>query len=124
MQFRVTPEHYYWWKVRLSMPVGDKPEEAGKLEAFEFSARFKALPRERVRELLQDAGSAGVASDVVANTVHEVLVGWGRDVVGENGSPLPFTEESLEEAMRNPWFAPAIYRAFIDSLSKSPASGN
>jgi len=33
----VTPEHYYWWKVRLSMPVGDKPEESGKLEGFELT---------------------------------------------------------------------------------------
>lgn len=120
MQFVVTKEHLYWWPIKVSMPSAD---DAGEVQSFEFQMRFRALARSRVAEIDAEAAqNPGI--DIIGQTVREVSVGWDQNVVDEHRAPVPFSKETLAEAMENGWFTKAVWNAYVASIKDDPKKGN
>lgn len=124
MQFKLSKTYFYWWPVTVFIP---DPENAGQFLEQELKVQFEAQPRD-----LELAEAEAVAS--TRKTVRELaeleigrfkraIKNWDG-VLGEDGKPVPFSAEYLEAALQFPWFREGVTKAYTDSLSKGPRSGN
>jgi len=101
---------------------------------YSFTAHFAFLDQDRIEELTQqlikrqrlleigqdDPDLANVNLCAVAD---EVLVGWGRDVVGDDGEPLLFGPMIKARFLQKQGVALTICNAWGDSL-KGAKQGN
>lgn len=108
MRLKIDLSDSYPWPVTV--------KEAGGL--FEFSAKFRRLPRSRVDELMDRLRDREVTV-TDRQLLAEVWCGW--DVQDLNGNPAPFDDESLaeiREVLHNIDACTAL--AWIDSVTTGP----
>lgn len=82
------------WPVRVPVPVGGKYVQA------EFTATFANLVGEEF-EALTGSDENGMPSNTDRQVFERVLVGWGADLRGPDGVPLPFTPENKARMQAN-----------------------
>ena len=115
--FKLSTASSYEWKV------------TGKLasESYSFTAEFAFLDQERIDYLLvasarraallkrgeDDPELEGVSHRTIAD---EVLVGWGPEVVDDDGEPLDYTNAEKDRFLRIQGVAKAVCDAWADSL--------
>ncbi len=97
----------YHWPVSVSLPG----EQAGKMEAFTFTAQFQTLPAVRAADLLASGPAA---------LMREALTGWSG-VTDEGGNELPFSEDVRETLLESSWVLIGLMKAWTAALGGEPA---
>ncbi len=90
-------------------------DENGRAVMARFHLKFKRLDQNQIKELVEKQKEAGEDDRFFLRNVVE---DW-KDV-GYNGEPLPFSREEFDKLMAD-GFAPAMLRAFFESLPKARA---
>ena len=91
------------WPVTVSVPV-----DGGKVQDHVFTAHFHWLDGD-------DLDAAAVQGDEAA--AKAVLSGWGDDFSGPDGQPLPFNDETANNAVKIPYLRRAIIAAYYDMIN-------
>ena len=107
MSFKLETTRTFTQRITMELPT-DVP---GKTEKAGFLARFRAISKDELNELIED-GSDDALLDAV-------LVGV-EDVLDEDGNELP-EREALEGVKRNTFAAPALVRAYVEAISGNKA---
>lgn len=120
MNFKLSRTHRYWWPVTVRIP---DPETAGQVIEQQLKLQFEPLPR--AEELRSNESFAelktmrAMAEFEIANT-KRIVRNWDG-VVDGNGEAVPFSEESLEQALQFEWFRAAVAKAYRASLAGDEA---
>lgn len=80
------------------------PQGAETLKA-ECTLHFVCLPSDEARALTMQGN---------AQFLKKVLVGWGEELLDEDGEPIPFTEASRDRMIRVPYFAACAVDAYFE----------
>lgn len=85
----------------------------GVVPAFEFKAKFVGLTQSRMDEIVK--GHPTVSDLMLAK---ETFKGWVEgDLVGEDGQPLPVTDENIAAILDLPWMRTPIVGGFLQAMS-------
>lgn len=126
MKLVLTKKHLYWWPVTVSVPHPDQGH-AGEMIEMTFRMRFEALPRDEARALYEQARAlpAGEAEAQSHADLMRVVRGWDEDVVDDDGKPVPFTAEALQQLLQISWYRIGVYRAWAASqVGEAAKRGN
>lgn len=114
-----------------SAPVAvDIPTDKGKTVKTVFTAIFRRVSMEEIEELQErlkqkfnDDGSMDTTVERLKDDelVRDVMVGWGKDVVGDDGEPLEFNDANLTALLNIFPVRPQIVRTFFDTISNARA---
>ena len=106
--FKLQKKDTIQWPVLVSIP-----QDGGRTVKAEFTATFKVLSKDRIRELvladLDDAEQADLAA--------ESLVGWDERLVDANDQPLPYGEEAKRDLLQITYVRAAVVQAFTTMSS-------
>ena len=93
MAFVITKNRRISWPVTIGVPI-----DGGEVENQECTAEFEILDQDEYDKLM--------GNDVLF--CQRVVTGFGDDIQGEDGQPLPFTEENKAALIKSA--ANATYR--------------
>ena len=116
MKFRIVDTYCFWWPVTVRIP---DPDQAGAIVEQRFEARFQAVARERAKEITTAFAALETPQEREAHEfdlAKEFMVDW-RDVEGADGKEVPFSQDSLIEALEYPWFRTGVYEAYTQAMS-------
>lgn len=116
-------------KDTYTIPVtANLPDDGGKLKQVKFHVQVKRLTTDEIddlnkrihaqNKLEQDDPERKVTDQMVA---HEVVTGFGPDVQGDDGQPLPFNAENLDALLNIYPVRPRLVAAFFESLNNARA---
>lgn len=103
--FKLVKKDTFEWPVTIHIPQGGRHVDK------RFTAEFRFLDLDDIEEAITDD----------ADFVRRVLAGWHPDFTDADGEPIPFTEETLDQAARTPFIASGIVRAFFDAMGGKEA---
>ena len=86
MAFTVTTNRKVDWPVSIDLPIN-----GGKTEVHECSMTFEILSQDEYDKLM--------GNDVVF--CERVVVGFGADILNEDGTPLPYTDENKSALIKS-----------------------
>lgn len=115
MKFILTKEHVYPWPVTINPPDPDNP---GAVLEQKFNMTFRAMPRDEAKALDDEISAlpADKQLDRSDDVLRRVCVGWDDQVVGDDGKPIAFSAELLEQALQFSWNRIGLYQAYRQSL--------
>jgi len=67
------------WPVTVSVP-----QDGGGIREYKFTAFFQMLTADQIKEFENEGDEA---------YIEKILVGWGTDLVDEESTPIPFSDE-------------------------------
>lgn len=70
------------------------PQADGTMAELSFTGHFVILP-ESERQSIGDAAVAAGDENRAKAVLMQAVTGWGADLLGEDGAPLPFSRETL-----------------------------
>jgi hypothetical protein len=111
MSFKIAVSPTYTVPVKVDIPADD-----GKTQRRVFTARFKRLEQEELEELTERMNKGELTDKQI---IDEVLVGWGDDVMSEDGEKLEFNASNLNSLLRVFPTKPTIVRTFFDSIKQA-----
>jgi hypothetical protein len=115
-----------------STVIAHMPEGGGRTKKISFTVEFKALSKTEVDELLAKARKSAKANQEALETgsarthssdrelIDEVLVGFGKDLVEEDNTPMLFTPENVDRLCDIWPIEAAIAKSFIDNYIQAP----
>ncbi|MCX2697073.1 hypothetical protein [Ochrobactrum chromiisoli] len=115
MKFVLVSNPRYWWPVTVRIPG----EEAGKIAEQQLKVLFEPQGRDEAiasQEAYGELKTERERADHEKKQLLLVVKNWD-DVLGEDKTPVPFSEEILAQAIQQRWFRDALYRAYAESLS-------
>ncbi len=126
MPFVLKKDLGFDWPCTLEQPIG------GKHEPVKVTCRFRQLSREELAAVLgrgededEDEGEALDTADRQAALARQVLVGWGKEVVDEDGDPVEFTDSSRDAFLATPWVQRGVIVGYLASQAgKKAKRGN
>lgn len=140
MKFKFASERpQFTWPVKVRVPV-----DGGKFQDQTFTGCFRACPRSVLTEHLErqaraikaaqaaagdgtgDDGRAQADRDVDAETeiMREYFVGWGDDLVGEDGQPLPYSDEMRDRLLDVAFVRRAVTDAYWTAMNGGARAKN
>lgn len=121
MKFVLSPEHVYWWPVKVRLPDPD-PKRAGKIVEQEFRMQFVAIPTDEARALAEEI--AALPPEEREEREYDLMLraarGWS-DVYDQDGEELTFSPDLLKSVLQQQFYRVAILRAYADSLTGEAA---
>lgn len=94
------------------------PGDGGKLDKLVFTAVFRRLSLSEINDLQTKVTAGELNDDAVARLV---MVGWGKDVLDDDGQPLEFNDASLTALLDIFPVRPQIVRKFFDTITGAKA---
>lgn len=120
MQFKLSKSHRYWWPVTVSIP---DPESPGQFIKQELKIQFEPLGRDD-QLAAQDTAAALTSlrelADHETEQARRIVKNWDG-VIGEDGGPVSFSPELLDQALQQPWFRKAVQEALHHSMTGEKA---
>jgi len=108
MAFAIKKRDSYPWTVEHVIA-----KRKGEPQLMSFDAEFKALPQQRLDEMMKLAQVGKLNNGTLLD---EVLVGW-HDLTGEDGAEFTFDRTNLDKlAELYPGILGSLVRAFMDSI--------
>jgi hypothetical protein len=101
MAFVITKNRRIKWPVTIGVPI-----DGGEVEHQKCTAEFEILDQDKYDALMEN--------DV--EFCHRVIVGFGDDIQGEDGLPLPYTEENKSMLIKS---AAYIRMGFINAYHEA-----
>jgi len=97
--FQIPELHEFTWPVTVRKPV-----DGGNFESETFTGRFKIIEQSRADQLVTDGAA------------EEFFIGWGEDVAGADGKPLPVTEANKALLLNIPYVKRAVHEAYLEAV--------
>ena len=120
MKFTLSKTIRYWWPVTVSIPDPANPGKCIKQTLkvlFEPKNQDAAISAYKHLEEIPDVHDRLVAErDMLAGVVKD----WA-DVVDDDQTPMPFSQEALNAALQQGWFRTGLNRALTESLTGEEA---
>ncbi|WP_127088326.1 hypothetical protein [Aquabacter cavernae] len=113
--YQVSDQHLFWWPATAMMPDKEKP---GQFRSHAFQLYFQELDETQLEEIEAEAIKKG--QRVEPAVLKAAVRGW-KDVVGQDDSPLTFSETNLLAAMRFAGFRVGAFRAYRDAMNGEAA---
>lgn len=117
MKFRLVTEHVFDWPIDISVP---DPANPGKFLKQKMTGKFRFISRDeayRQRDFLAGLKSEEEREQHEHDVIRTALIGWNEnDVLDEDGQPVPFSSEALEQAIQLHWFRQGVYRAYEKAM--------
>lgn len=123
---KITPTPTYSTPIVVEMP-GDN----GKIDKVTFTAIFRRLniaEIETIHKRLASKvdGTEGVDDQKLQELnddelVRDVMVGWGKDVLGDDGQPLDFNDANFTALLNIFPVRPTIVRRFFETIANARA---
>jgi hypothetical protein len=116
MKFVLAQTHRYWWPVKVLIPDNANP---GKFIEQVLKVQFEPMDRDAAIKQQEEYLALTTPSE---RSLHEhdqlraSCKNWD-EVEGEDGSPVPFTDETFDAALKQSWFRIGCYRALNESLN-------
>jgi len=123
----------YHWPVDVKVPVMNADGE-GEFDTHRFTGHFKHLSmteanallakaQEKIDQLTAEAAESEVSalrtSEIIANhqidLYADIWLGWGDDLTGEDGQPLPYTEDTKRQLLGQKMIREAVMKAHQES---------
>lgn len=125
MKFVLTTAQAYWWPVTVRIPDPDQP---GRIVEQAFKALLQPqdqdeyfAEQERIEAIRDPRARATAERQALAARVRD----WDSDVVDASRTPVPFSADALDLALRQSWFRAAIWKALNESaLGEEARLGN
>lgn len=111
MAFVLSQSRSYSRPVLFEVAI-DGDEETG-FEEQQITIRFRDMPRSWVRETVEKINADELTDPEICR---QVIDGWDG-VEDENGKPVPFSVDGLEDLLEKRNFAGAAVAVFFDSLT-------
>lgn len=131
MSFSLKLVDEYDWPVTVRVP------NAGEVEEHQFTARFRHLDLDQVREMIDEivAAQNKERGDEQISAVNAVVdgaqlqieqamiywVGWGEDLTDTDGNPIPYGDETKRKLLGVRIIREALVKAWQDSQSGEAA---
>ncbi|MER8964494.1 hypothetical protein NKI25_02020 [Mesorhizobium sp. M0808] len=120
MKFVLAKEYLYWWPIKIELPDPDKP---GKWKTMSYTHQFAGVGEDEANALNKEIEALPTAEAKRARE-HDLLIkasrGW-RDVVGEDGNEVEYSEDVFRDALQQTWYRVALYNAYAASLASPEA---
>lgn len=100
----------YFWPVKFEVP-----QSGGTHKKETLNIEFKRIPQSEIKKLLEGEADKP-ATDVEFSKA--VVVGW-KDVQDEDGSPIEFSSESLQQILEVPMVAKSVVSSYLESIAGS-----
>lgn len=98
--------------LKVNWPVDvKKPIDGGKTLTQRFTAQFEIIDTEQLQQAIVDG-----------DHLERVLIGWGDDIKGADGQPLPYTAENKQALLRIPYVRAAVMNAWVEASSGREAA--
>lgn len=99
-------------------PVTVRAPKDGGFEEQTFTVRFRAITSGRAKRLAEDLAPAAARDQErkLADLLPDVVIGW-RDVVDEDGAPIPFDADALERILDLPYVRVAVMAAYVQAIT-------
>lgn len=113
----------YWWPIVVRIP---HPDNAGAIIEQKFKMLFEPEDQDEAIEQAEIYASLPTLRERAEHErrqVKRVSKGWD-DVVDDDKSSVPFTEENLQAALQQKWFRDAVFRGYTESLNGEARLGN
>lgn len=120
MKFVLTKSHRYWWPVAVRIP---DPENPGKILEQVLKVQFEPKTREAYLAAQEKAAKLTSLRELIEHEIQEareVIRNWD-DTVGDDGQPVPFSPENLEQALQQSWFRKGVHEALEKSMNGEEA---
>ena len=99
----------YWWPVVYFYPV-----DGGKFEKHTFDVEFKYINQDEIKKELETKSSTD------ADFCKKIITGW-RGIESKPGVELPFSEQSLDQVLKEPGMAKKLVSTFLESVQTAAA---
>ncbi len=93
------------WPVTIQVP-----SNGGKHNLQTFKAKFKVLPKDEYKHLME----SGLSDE---DLIREILVDW-KDIKDSNGNDIEFSEEALKEVCKFQYVTNAIVITYLEMVNK------
>jgi hypothetical protein len=110
---KITPSATYTTPVQVELPA-----DLGKVEKVVFTAQFRRLSLPEIENVQQRMSDGALNDDTL---VRDVMVGWGKDVIGDDGQPLEFNDANLTALLNIFPVRPQIVRKFFETITGAKA---
>jgi len=111
--FKLMDEPAFDWNVDVGVPAGPGEDGENAIRAERFVGRFVALPIAEVQAPDRD----------IAEILRRAWRGW-RDVQGEDGEPVPFSEAVRDRMLEIAYVRLAVWSAYLEALLGGARRGN
>ena len=107
--FKLAQSPTYWWTVKVRQAAAG--EQANTVETVDFDVEFVRLDDEGITAF----GMRSRAADLsLAQMCCEVVRNW-RNVIGDDGATLPYTQQTGERVFKMAGVGAAVMDAFFGS---------
>ncbi|WP_275789690.1 hypothetical protein [Pararhizobium gei] len=120
MKFALIDSYRYWWPVTILPP---DPDNAGKVLKQTMKIEFEAENRDEAIARMEKVATLP-PSEQDAHELDElrrIVKNWDEVTEADLKTPVPFTPEVFEKALKNVWFRIGVYRAYGESLAADKA---
>ena len=120
MQFKLAKTYRYWWPVTVQIP---DPETPGKIIEQQLKIEFEPMPQADLTTAQEESAKLKTLCEVTDHGIRQVkrvVCNWDG-VVDDDGKPVPFTAEALEQALQHAWFRAGINKALSESQNGEEA---
>ena len=113
--FILSDVYRFSWPATALVPDVAQP---GQVVKQHFQLSFEAMSRDGWLAVVQAASDGG--SDANYEFLLRVIKGWDQVISAEN-EPVPFSEETLHQAMQFRWFRDAAFSSYHEAMSGEAA---
>ena len=120
MQFKLAKTYRYWWPVTVQIP---DPETPGKIIEQQLKIEFEPMAQADLTTAQEESAKLKTLREVTDHGIRQierVICDWDG-VVDDDGKPVPFTAEALEQALQHAWFRTGINKALSESQNGEEA---
>ena len=120
MQFKLAKTYRYWWPVTVQIP---DPETPGKIIEQQLKIEFEPMAQTDLTTAQEESAKLKTLREVTDHGIRQikrVICNWDG-VVDDDGKPVPFTAEALEQALQHAWFRTGINKALSESQNGEEA---
>ncbi len=120
MQFKLAKTYRYWWPVTVQIP---DPETPGKIIEQQLKIEFEPMAQADLTTAQEESAKLKTLREVTDHGIRQikrVICNWDG-VVDDDGKPVPFTAEALEQALQHAWFRTGINKALSESQNGEEA---
>ena len=120
MQFKLAKTYRYWWPVTVQIP---DPEIPGKIIEQQLKIEFEPMAQAALTTAQEESAKLKTLREVTEHGIRQVkrvICNWDG-VVDDDGKPVPFTADALEQALQHAWFRTGINKALSESQNGEEA---
>lgn len=124
-KFVLKKEHTWKWPVKVRIP---HPTRIGTFETHQIDMFFRAISNDEAKAISAELDLLTTDEEIDDHkdtVLRRAITGWDEQTVSDDeGNPIPFSTEALNEVLQFPWGRLAAYEAYGAAISGGASKGN